>query len=147
MEFSIKRFENESIRLLKVLDDRLTGLDFLCGKEKGHFTLADIARYGYAASYWWAGIDLKDHGLLNVLRWLTMLGEKKSIASGCLVPGVSNFGAKGPTFEKMRVDLDLQSKIEAHARENSRPYFGWKDLSDMFAKDNDSIPFSSHVNK
>lgn len=147
LEFSIQRFENESIRLLTVLNDRLNGRDFLCGKGKGSFTLADIACYGYAASYWWAGIDLKGHNLLNVLRWLTLLGEKKSIKEGCLVPGVSNFGAKGPIFEKMRVDLDLQSRIELHAKDNSRQFFGWKDLSHMFADSSDNIPFSTHVCK
>ena len=84
---------------------------------------------------------------MNVLRWLNLLGEKKSIKAGCLVPGVSNFGVKGPIFEKMREDLDLQSRIESHAKDNSRHYFGWKDLSDMFADSNDDIPFSSHVCK
>lgn len=147
LEFSIKRFENESIRLLNVLDDRLEGRDYLCGKGRGSFTLADIACYGYAASYWWAGISLKEQKLLNVLRWLTLLGEKESISSGCLVPGVSNFGSKGPIFEKMRLDLNLQSRIEAHAKDNSRPFFGWKDLSEMFADTPNSIPFSSHVCK
>ena len=61
------------------------------------------------------------------------------------VPGVSNFGSEGPIFENMRLDFNLQSRIEAHAKDNGRPFFGWIDLSEMFADTSNSIPFSSHV--
>ena len=146
LEFSIDRFECESVRLLKILDKQLEGRDFLCGNGKGCFTLADMACYGYAASHWWAGIDIKQHNLLNVVRWLSLLGEKESIRSGCQVPGVSNFGEKGPLFEEMRTNIGLQEKVENHAKEDGRFYFGWKDLAQMFAE-NISVPFASHVKK
>ena len=59
LEFSIKRFELETLRLMMVIENRLSGdgagnRKYLVGDQ---LTLADIACYGYAAAHWWTGIS------------------------------------------------------------------------------------------
>ena len=93
LQFAMDRFECESVRLLKVLDNLLAGQDFICGGGKGCFKLDDIACYGYAESHWWAGINMKRQNLLNFLRWLPLLRAKESILVRYSVPGVSNCGS------------------------------------------------------
>ena len=135
--------ERESVRLLEVLDRRLEGRHWLCGGPgRGSFTLADIACYGYAASHWWAGLDVS--GLPNLRRWLGAVGARPAVAASMRVPGVGVFGETGPTFEDLRTGPALREKVEASAERGGRPYFGWKDLASMFTKD-DAVPFASHV--
>lgn len=67
-EFAIKRFVNESRRLLEVLDKRLQDRDYLVGNE---YSIADIATYPWARSYFWAKVSID--GLTNLQRWFELI--------------------------------------------------------------------------
>ncbi len=58
--FSIKRYVDESRRLLEVLNTRLEGRDWLAGDD---YTIADMATYPWARAYVWAkvSVDGLDH--------------------------------------------------------------------------------------
>ena len=56
--YAIDRYVNESRRLLEVLDTRLAGRDWLVGDA---MSIADIATYPWARSYFWATVSV--HGL------------------------------------------------------------------------------------
>mmetsp|Transcript_23325 Transcript_23325/g.34921 ORF Transcript_23325/g.34921 Transcript_23325/m.34921 type:complete len:291 (-) Transcript_23325:133-1005(-) len=139
--FSVKRYHKEAVRLLKVLDNRLEGRDFLCGQSKGKFTIADIACYGYAASHWWSGIDVSD--MKNLKRWLKVLETRPATKAGVNIPGISVLGPQGPTFEAMRVDESVQKKLEKSAKDEGRDgFFGWKDFVKLFGKDKEAKPWT-----
>ncbi|MGV6802857.1 MAG: glutathione S-transferase family protein, partial [Ruegeria sp.] len=53
--YAIKRYVDESRRLLEVLDSRLHGRDWLVGDA---MSIADIATYPWARSHFWAGVDV-----------------------------------------------------------------------------------------
>ena len=54
-DFAIERYVSESRRLLEVLDRRLAGREYLVGDA---FTIADIATYPWARSFYGAMVDV-----------------------------------------------------------------------------------------
>jgi len=69
--FSIKRYVDESRRLLEILDTRLAGRTYLVGEQ---FTIADIATYPWARSYYWANVSID--GLDNLAAWFDRIDER-----------------------------------------------------------------------
>jgi GST-like protein len=133
LRFSIDRFHAESLRLLGVMDERLKDRDYLCGPGRGVYTLADLACYGYVASYWWAGLSI-DH-LPALQRWLVCIADRPAVARGVKVPGVSVLGPKGVIFASMfdNGDPKVRSALEASASAAGRPYFNWMDMKHISA--------------
>ncbi len=70
-EFSIKRYVEESRRLLEVLDKQLKGQTYLVGDE---FTIADIATYPWARAYYWAKVSVD--GLNNLQAWFDRIDQR-----------------------------------------------------------------------
>mmetsp|Transcript_9035 Transcript_9035/g.22908 ORF Transcript_9035/g.22908 Transcript_9035/m.22908 type:complete len:195 (+) Transcript_9035:330-914(+) len=70
-EFAINRFVTESRRLLEVLDKRLAGREYLVGNE---FTIADIATYPWARSFYWARVSVD--GLDNLQAWFARIDAR-----------------------------------------------------------------------
>lgn len=62
--YAIERYTKEVNRLLKVLDTRLEGRDFLAG---GEYSIADMASYPWINAYDSAPIDMAPYP--NVVRW------------------------------------------------------------------------------
>lgn len=88
---------------------------------------ADIACYGYAAQWWWAGLSVADKP--HVSAWLERVGSRAAIKASLGVPGVSTLGKGGVTFSDMCNDVSLQRTIEASAVARGSPHFGWADLT------------------
>jgi len=81
----LKRFADESKRLLKVLDDRLDGRDWVMGE----YSIADIALGGWVRNligFYDAG-ELVDYASLkNVQAWLARWLERPAVQRGLMIP-------------------------------------------------------------
>ncbi|MEM7773599.1 MAG: glutathione S-transferase family protein [Cyanobacteria bacterium P01_A01_bin.37] len=79
--FSIKRYVKESRRLLEVLDKQLDGQLYLVGDD---FTIADIATYPWARSYYWAKVSVD--GLDNLNAWFDRIDERPATQRALEIP-------------------------------------------------------------
>lgn len=77
---AIDRYQNESKRLMTVLDRRLQDHEYLAGD----FSIADIANWCWARTHAWSGVDVSD--LENLQRWLDLLEERPGCQRGVVVP-------------------------------------------------------------
>jgi GST-like protein len=84
---AIDRFRDESIRLLGVLDKRLTASPYLGGAA---YSIADMATYPWVkAATSMMGTMLSEAGLdcPAVERWLDEVGQRPAVQKGMAVPG------------------------------------------------------------
>ncbi len=72
--FSIKRYVDESRRLLEVLNTRLEGRNFLVGDA---FSIADIATYPWARAYPWARVSVD--GLDHLKAWFDRIDARPAV--------------------------------------------------------------------
>ena len=79
--FSIKRYVDESRRLLEVLDARLKGRPYLVGDD---FTIADIATYPWARAYPWANVSID--GLANLKAWFERIDARPAVQKALTIP-------------------------------------------------------------
>ena len=77
---AIDRYQNESKRLMTVLDRRLQDHEYLADD----FSIADIANWCWARTHAWSGVDVSD--LPNLRRWLDLLEERPGCQRGVVVP-------------------------------------------------------------
>jgi GST-like protein len=83
--YAIKRYVDESIRLIGVMNTRLDGREFLAGA----YSIADIASYPWVAAGWPILASLlpdKGASLGNVQRWLDAVGGRAAVQRGMAVP-------------------------------------------------------------
>ncbi len=79
--FSIKRYVEESRRLLEVLDRRLEGRDFLVGEA---FSIADIATYPWARAFPWAKVSID--GLAHLKAWFDRIDARPAVQRALEIP-------------------------------------------------------------
>jgi glutathione S-transferase len=77
---AIERYQNESKRLLTVLDTRLKDNEYLAGD----YSIADIANWAWARTHKWSGVDIGD--LAHLQRWIAQLSERPACQAGIKVP-------------------------------------------------------------
>jgi glutathione S-transferase len=77
----IDRYQNESRRLLEVLDGRLTQSQYLAGDD---YTIADIANWCWARTHEWSGVSVD--GLEHLQRWLADIAQRPAVQRGIRVP-------------------------------------------------------------
>jgi len=77
---AIDRYQNESKRLLTVLNDRLKHHEYLAGD----YSIADIANWSWAKIYEWPGVDVSD--LPHLLRWIDLMAAKPAVKKGIDIP-------------------------------------------------------------
>ena len=77
---AIDRYQNESKRLMTVLDTRLQEHEYLAGD----FSIADIANWCWARTHAWSGVDVSD--LPHLQRWLDQLEQRPGCQKGIAVP-------------------------------------------------------------
>jgi len=78
--FSIRRYVDESRRLLEVLDTRLAGRDYLVGD----YSIADMATYPWARAYRWAKVPTD--GLDNLKAWLDRIDARPMVQKALTIP-------------------------------------------------------------
>jgi GST-like protein len=77
---AIARYQNETKRLMGVMDTRLAAHAYLAGD----YSIADIACWPWVMQHDWAGIDISD--LPNLGRWLGAIGARAAVQRGAAVP-------------------------------------------------------------
>jgi glutathione S-transferase len=77
---AIDRYQNESRRLLTVLDTRLKDSEYLAGD----YSIADIANFCWARTHNWSGVDISD--LPNLKRWMDAIYARDAVQRGLKVP-------------------------------------------------------------
>jgi glutathione S-transferase len=76
----IKRYQDETMRLFGVMEQRLAGEEFLAGE----YSIADIACWPWVMQHDWAGLEIGH--LPNLQRWLNDIGERPAVKRGAAVP-------------------------------------------------------------
>ena len=80
--YAEKRYTDESLRLLGVLDRHLSDAEYLAGA----YSIADVATYPWILAGRRLGLDLA--AFVNVSRWMDTIGERPAVAKGMTVPEV-----------------------------------------------------------
>ena len=89
--FSIKRYINESRRLLEILNTYLEGKKYIVNDE---YTIADMAIYPWARSYYWANVSLE--GLSFLQTWFNRIDNREATQRALEIPNPSwEFFGKG----------------------------------------------------
>lgn len=72
----LERFGNEARRLVRVLNRRLEGRNFVCGG----FSIADIALYPWIRGWKWSKVDITDQP--NVVTWVDRVRARPGVGRG-----------------------------------------------------------------
>jgi GSH-dependent disulfide-bond oxidoreductase len=76
----IDRYQGESKRLFRVLDERLKDHEFLAGD----YSIADIANWAWVRTHRWSGVDVDD--LPHLKRWRDTIRARPAVAKGIEQP-------------------------------------------------------------
>ncbi|MEL6991638.1 MAG: glutathione binding-like protein, partial [Pseudomonadota bacterium] len=79
--FSIKRYVDESRRLLEVLDAHLEGRDWIAA---GEYTIADMMIYPWARAYNWARVSVD--GLPHLQAWFDRIDARPAVQKALTIP-------------------------------------------------------------
>lgn len=79
--FSIRRYVDESRRLLEVLDTRLTGRKWLVAEQ---YSIADMATYPWARAHVWARVSVE--GLGNLQAWFDRIDDRPLTQRALTIP-------------------------------------------------------------
>lgn len=79
--FSIKRYVDESRRLLEVLDTHLKDREWLAADE---YTIADMMIYPWARAYVWARVSVD--GLPNLQAWFSRIDARPAVQRALTIP-------------------------------------------------------------
>ena len=79
--YAIKRYVDESRRLLEVLDDRLAGRDWLVGDA---YSIADMATDPWARSHFWATVSVG--GLNHLSAWFDRIDARPKTQAALQLP-------------------------------------------------------------
>lgn len=73
---AIDRYQGITMRLLRVLDERLKDHEYLAGD----YTIADIANWSWVRIHRWSGLEIDD--LPHLSRWVEQLRERPAVQRG-----------------------------------------------------------------
>ena len=80
IEYAINRYQKETLRLYKVLDNQLKEKEYLADD----FSIADIATWPWVRRHRWAGVEIEK--LFNLRRWMENLENRPAFQKGIEVP-------------------------------------------------------------
>ena len=105
--FSIKRYVDESRRLLEVMNTRLEGRDWIAADE---YTIADMMLYPWARAYVWARASVD--GLPHLKAWFDRIDKRPAVQKALTIPKAN------PQF------WDEKADASAFAKENAARFSG-----------------------
>jgi GST-like protein len=77
---AIDRYQGESKRLFRVLDDHLKNHEYLAGD----YSIADIANWAWVRTHRWSGVEIDDLPYLK--RWLDAIRLRPAVQKGIATP-------------------------------------------------------------
>jgi glutathione S-transferase len=92
--YAIKRYQDESRRLLEILDGQLAENEFLAGD----YSIADIANFCWARSAHWSGVETED--LKHLTRWIDTIHARPAVQRGLEVPTIDQKAKSADEFIK-----------------------------------------------
>lgn len=107
--YPTQRYVGESERLYGVLDARLKDRDFVAGKGKGRYSIADMSLLGWVSIAPMSGVDLEMFP--NVKAWFDRCWARPATQKGFAVPKLSPFNIK-QIEETLKNDPELKQKNE-----------------------------------
>jgi len=96
IEYAIKRYQEETARLYKVLDTRLAEAEYLAGE----YSIADIATWPWVRIHDWAGVSVD--GMPHLERWIDAIAARPAVMKGIDVPGQLDPEVQKRWIEKFR---------------------------------------------
>ena len=88
--YGIERYQTETKRLYRVLEDRLTtrpedsnGHQWIVGNK---YTIADLACFSWINWAEWAGIDLNSNTFPKIMKWMKAVQERPATQAGVNIP-------------------------------------------------------------
>ena len=107
-DFSIARFGKEAKRCLQMMNDQLKETDgsFMLGKD---VTIVDVACFAYAASAYWACVDISEMPFLK--DYLTRMHERPSFKTGLTIPFArpAFLGPPWATEEEVKTEISANA--------------------------------------
>ena len=100
--FSIKRYLDESRRLLEVMNTRLEGRDWIAADE---YTIADMMLYPWARAYVWARASVD--GLPHLKAWFDRIDKRPAVQKALTIPKAN------PQFWDEKADASIFAKENA----------------------------------
>ncbi len=95
--YAIERYTNETLRLLNVMDKRLSDRPFLAG---GDYSIADMAAYPWAKLG--AQLTASDTPLPNLQRWVETIGGRPATERAYAIAAQKQFEVKEMTEEQKK---------------------------------------------
>jgi len=112
IDYGTKRYKNETKRLYSVLEARLQDRDYLAGKGRGKYSIADITTFTWVRWAPWAGIEMTKFPKLK--KWCEEIEERDAVKRGLLVPSGED------QIEKLRRNPDVQDPFKAWVRKGQK---------------------------
>lgn len=103
---AIDRYQNETRRLLGVLDGRLKDGEYLAGD----YSIADIANWCWVRTHNWSGVAI-DH-LPHVQAWLARIAARPAAQKGIAVPYEIKAMDHGKGEEAKRLAVDIRKMVQ-----------------------------------
>jgi len=85
LPYAISRYVNETKRLYSVLDDRLTGREYLVGPGAGIYSIADVNVFPWVRIHNYSGVENLDE-FPNLKGWVERISQRPQVKLGLDVP-------------------------------------------------------------
>ena len=96
IDYAINRYQEETARLYRVLDQRLADTEYLAGD----YSIADVATWPWVRIHDWAGVSVD--GMPHLQRWIAAIAERPAVQKGVDVPGQLDPEVQRIWIEKFR---------------------------------------------
>ena len=103
---AIDRYQNETKRLLAVLDSHLQNHEYLASD----YSIADIANWSWVRTHRWSGIEI-DH-LPHLRRWVGLIAARPAAAKGIRVPYEIEVLHRGDGVEAKALATDIRKMVQ-----------------------------------
>ena len=103
---AIDHYQNETRRLLGVLDQRLRDHEYLAGD----YSIADIANWSWVRTHNWSGVEI-DH-LPNLQRWLNQIAARPAAQKGITVPYEIKTMDHGQGDEARQLAVEIRKMVQ-----------------------------------